>query len=77
MLIAGFANDVAGKSPAQQAGLQSGDVIVAVDGQSISDSNDLASAVAPLAPGKQVTLTIARGSSQLSIKVTLGERPNN
>ena len=77
VLIAGFANDVAGKSPAQQAGLQSGDVIVAVDGQSISDSNDLASAVAPLAPGKQVTLTIARGSSQLSIKVTLGERPNN
>lgn len=77
VLITGFANDVAGQSPAQQAGLQSGDVIVAVDGQTISDSNDLASAVATQAPGKQVKLTVVRGSSNVTVTVTLGERPAN
>lgn len=77
VLIIGFGNDTAGQSPAQQAGAQSGDVIVAVDGQTISDSNDLASAVTAQAPGKQVALTIVRGSSHLTINVTLGERPTN
>lgn len=77
VLISGFANDVAGQSPAQQAGLKSGDVIVAVDGQPISDSNDLASAVTAQAPGKQVKLTVVRGSSRLTVTVTLGERPAN
>jgi S1-C subfamily serine protease len=77
VLIAGFANDAAGQSPAQQAGLQSGDVIVAVNGQSIGDSNDLASAIAGQQPGTQITLTIDRGTSQLTIKATLGERPTS
>lgn len=77
VLITGFANDVAGQSPAQTAGMQSGDVIVAVNGQQISDSTDLASAVTVLAPGKQVALTVVRGSSRLTINVTLGERPTN
>ncbi|HEX8034732.1 MAG TPA: trypsin-like peptidase domain-containing protein [Ktedonobacterales bacterium] len=77
VLIKTFVNDAAGQSPAQQAGLQSGDVIVAVDGQTISDSSDLASAVATQAPGKQVQLTVVRGSSHLTINVTLGERPAN
>lgn len=77
VLIMGFANDAAGQSPAQQAGVQSGDVIVAVDGQAVADSTDIASAVTSQAPGKQVTLSIVRGSSHLTITVTLGARPSN
>jgi len=77
VLVAGFVNDTAGQSPAQQAGLRSGDVITAVDGQTINGSDDLATAIVSKTPGAKVTLTVARGSSQLTISVTLGQRPTN
>jgi serine protease Do len=77
VLIGGFANDSAGQSPAQQAGLRTGDVITAVDGQTINTSGDLASALLSKSQGTRVTLTVYRGPSQLTIKVTLGERPTN
>ncbi|MGO8946121.1 MAG: S1C family serine protease [Ktedonobacterales bacterium] len=75
VLVSGFASDTAGQSPAQQSGLQSGDIITAVNGQAVTDSNDLAAATMGSLPGTKVTLTILRGSSQMSISVTLGERP--
>ena len=62
-------------SPGQQAGLQQGDVITAVNGTAVGNNNDLASALQNQGPGKQVTLTVVRGTSTLTIKVTLGERP--
>jgi S1-C subfamily serine protease len=77
VLVAGFAADAAGQSPAQQAGLQSGDVIVAVNGQPVASNSDLAAAVATQTPGTKITLTVVRGSNQQSITVTLGERPTN
>ncbi|HLY30046.1 MAG TPA: trypsin-like peptidase domain-containing protein, partial [Ktedonobacterales bacterium] len=75
VLVTGFANDTNGVSPAQQAGVQQGDVITAVDGVAITDQTDLAGAVFDQAPGAKITLTIVRGSNQLTITVTLGERP--
>ncbi len=77
VLVNGFANDTAGQSPARQGGLQSGDVIVAVNGQTIGDSNDLASAIAGQKPGTRVSVTVERGSSQITLNVTLGQRPAN
>lgn len=77
VLVAGFANDAAGASPARAGGLQSGDVIIAVNGQSISNSADLATAVASQAPGQVVSVTVARGARQLTLNVTLGQRPAN
>jgi S1-C subfamily serine protease len=77
VLVSAFANDASGKSPAQQAGVRTGDIITAVNGQTVNDNGDLASALISLSPGTQVTLSIQRGNSQLSVKVTLGERPTN
>lgn len=77
VLVAGFVNDAAGQSPASQAGLQTGDVITAINGQAIADSSDLASAVLNQAPGTQIKVSVARGSSQLTLTLTLGERPVN
>ncbi|HEX6796816.1 MAG TPA: trypsin-like peptidase domain-containing protein, partial [Ktedonobacterales bacterium] len=77
VLVTGFSNDAAGASPAQQAGLQTGDVITAVNGQAISGGDDLAGDLLTRAPGSQVTLTVVRGTSQMSVAVTLGERPAN
>lgn len=75
VLVTGFAHDTTGNSPAQQAGLQAGDVIIAVNGQPISGNDDLASILLNQQPGTKVTLTIERGSAQRTITVTLGERP--
>lgn len=77
VLVAAFTNDAAGQSPAQQAGLQVGDVITAIDGQTVNSNSDLSSALLNDKPGAQVTLTIMRGTSQRSITITLGERPVN
>jgi S1-C subfamily serine protease len=74
VLITGFANDAAGVSPAQQAGLQIGDIIVAVDGKTIADQAQLAGTLLGLDPGTTVQVTVQRGSSQQTVAVKLGER---
>ncbi len=66
---------VATGSPAAQAGLQARDVIVAVDGQSIVDETTLGRALNQHRPGDRVQLAVARGSQQLMLDVTLGQRP--
>jgi S1-C subfamily serine protease len=77
VLVVGFGADAAGVSPAQQAGIQVGDILTAVNGLPISTSGDLASALTTQQPGTRVTLTVVRGVQHLSIAVTLGERPVN
>ncbi len=73
--VAGFTNDASGQSPAQKAGLQSGDIITAINGQTVASSDDIASVVLTQAPGTKITVTVLRGSSQMTLNVTLGERP--
>ncbi len=75
VLVAGFSSDASGNSPAQQAGLKQGDVIVAVNGQAITNGDDLAGAVLTQQPGAQVTLTVVNSSGQHTVTVTLGARP--
>lgn len=77
VLVTGFTNDTAEQSPAQQAEFQSGDVITAVNGQTVSNNSDLAAAIESQTPGTKVTLTVERGSSQLTVTLALGERPAN
>ena len=75
-LVGGGPNDtgVVPGSPAEAAGLQTGDVITAVDGEPL-DEGDLAQSVLPHKPGDEVTLRIARGQSIEEITITLGEYP--
>ena len=73
--VMGFADDASGTSPAQQAGIQQGDVIIAVNGQAVTGNDDLAGALLTQKPGTQVKLTILRGTAQQTVTVTLGERP--
>jgi serine protease Do len=61
--------------PAAQAGVQSGDVITALNGKSINQQNSLTSILDQQTVGAKVTLTIMRGTKQISIKVTLGTAP--
>ena len=77
VLVAGFANDASGSSPAQRAGVKQGDIITAVNGTAVSNSGDLAAALESQSPGTKVTLTVARGSGKQQIGVTLGQRPSS
>ena len=65
--------NVADNSPASRAGLQSGDVIVAFNGQPIENSAQLRSQIASTAPGTTVTLTVQRDNSEQDYKVALAE----
>jgi putative serine protease PepD len=64
-------------SPAAKAGLQPGDVITAVDGTKVVSVNQFVATIANYAPGDTVTLTVNRGGSTKSIKLTLGSQPAN
>jgi membrane-associated protease RseP (regulator of RpoE activity) len=64
-------------SPADEAGLREGDVIAAIDGESLASPQQLSDAIAERQPGDQVTLTVSRsGDGEREIEVTLGEHPD-
>ncbi len=60
--------------PAHKAGLEAGDVILAVDGQTITDSATLQRTIAANPPRSQVVLTIWRNKKTMEIPVELGEQ---
>jgi serine protease Do len=59
--------------PAAKAGLQTGDVVTAINRASIKDSRDLARQVAGIAPNTSVPLTYARDGQEHTTQVTIGE----
>lgn len=61
--------------PADQAGLKTRDVITAINGEQVIDSNDFARRIGAMDPGANVTLTIIRNGEQMDIQVTLGTMP--
>ena len=63
-------------SPASKAGLQAGDVVTAMDGDTISSADDLTAKISAHAPGDKVTLTVNRNGKTQTIDVTLGTRPS-
>ena len=62
-------------SPAEKSALQVNDVIVSLNGTAITSPDDLHSAIHPLKPGQQVALGIYRGSTKMTVNVTLGTLP--
>jgi S1-C subfamily serine protease len=61
-------------SPAAQAGLVLGDVLVAIEGQPLSDLTQLHSQLTEERIGKPVTLRILRGGEPRDVQVTVGAR---
>lgn len=64
-------------SPAANAGLREGDVILAVDGHAVGESVALMGYVRQFSAGDQVKLTVARGSNKMDVTVKLVERPDD
>jgi S1-C subfamily serine protease len=68
--------DVTSGSPADDAGLERGDVIVQIGDTEIKNGGNVATAVRKHNPGEKVTVTYVRGSDRKTAEVTLVERPD-
>jgi serine protease Do len=62
--------------PAAKAGIQSGDVITAVNGEPVKDARELARTIGGLAPGNAVKLNVLHKGQDKVINLTLGQLPN-
>jgi len=60
-------------SAAARAGLQRGDVIVALNGNAVIESNTFRNDIAATPPGRTVTLRIWRSGNEQELRATLGE----
>ncbi len=62
-------------SPAQKAGLKAGDVIVSINGETVTDARDLSRRIGAMAPGISIRLGINRDGRSDTLSLTLGEIP--
>ena len=62
-------------TPADKAGVKLGDILIAVEGQPVTDSSSMLNLVAALNPGKQATLKVVRSQQETEVKVIVGRRP--
>ncbi|MFZ2524174.1 MAG: Do family serine endopeptidase [Candidatus Ferrigenium altingense] len=62
-------------SPAEQAGIKTGDILIAIDDQAIDDWNTMLETVANLPPGKVITARLMRNGVATSLPVKIGKRP--
>lgn len=64
-------------SPADHAGLRAGDLILALEGETVASSGDLIRALREREPGDSVSLSVLRDRSRQEIRVELGENPHH
>ena len=63
--------------PAAKAGIELGDVITAVNGETVKDARELARTIGGLAPGNAVKLNVLHKGQDKVINLTLGQLPNS
>lgn len=61
-------------SPAEQAGLLLGDVLIGVAGRPVADAEDLQGALGPATVGQPVTVVVIRGGQRTELTATPSER---
>jgi serine protease Do len=63
--------------PAAKAGIESGDVITAVNGEPVKDARELARTIGGLSPGSSVKLNVLHKGQDKVVNLTLGQLPNS
>jgi serine protease Do len=69
-------NEPQSGSPGEKAGIKVGDVITAVNGETVKNPKELARMIGSMDPGKQVDVNIWRDGKSMSLKLTLGTLPD-
>lgn len=69
--------EVADSSPAAEAGIKAGDVIVEFNGKSVPRSADFPNIVADTPPGQRITLKLVRDKKERTVAVKIGELPDD
>jgi putative serine protease PepD len=62
-------------SPADDAGIEEGDLVLEVDGKEVTAPPDISSAIADKNPGDRITMRVRRNGQERTLDVTLGNRP--
>ncbi len=70
-------SEVTDGTPAAKSGLRESDVITDIDGREIRDDNHLRKVVGTIRPGTSVSMGIVRDGKRKTVKVTLGDYPEN
>jgi serine protease Do len=74
-LTGALVGEVVPKSPADKAGIKSGDVITSVNGKKISDARDLRLMIGSISPGTKVQIEANREGQKKTFDVELAEMP--
>jgi serine protease Do len=69
--------DVTSGSAADEAGLEVDDLVIEIDGSSVQGPADLAAQVQTHQPGSTIDLVVVRDGDEMTLTVTLGERPDD
>jgi serine protease Do len=70
-------SDVLPKSPAEQAGIERGDVIMTFNGKAVNNSRDLAATVAAMPVGEDTEVLVLREGREKTLSLTVGTLPND
>ena len=68
-------SNVLPNSPASNAGLQAGDVLISIEGHKISDTGSMLNIIADLPPNKNATVKIFRNVVAKDVTILIGKRP--
>jgi len=69
--------EITPNSPAEDAGIRRGDIILAVNGQGLSSEATLAKRIGALSPGDKATLLLVRQGRQRTVTVKVGRKPDS
>jgi serine protease Do len=69
--------DVTHDSPAEKSGLKQGDIIIKVNGSSISDVAELRNKIALFSPGTNLSIEIIRDNKPMNLNIVIGEQPSD
>ncbi len=62
--------------PAEEAGIQRGDIITKIDGEPVGTANDLRQTVASYSPGTELSLEVFRSGQTLTVTIDIGQLPD-
>ncbi len=64
-------------SPADKGGLKVGDIVIEVDGQKVSEVRELQFNIMRTEPGKEISMKVVREGKEISLKIRVGELPED